>query len=179
MTEFHFGHIIYVCDGLKLLHFERQYSFMTKVSAGIVLYRNREGKIEFLLGHMGGPFWSRKDKGAWTIPKGEFDPEHEDAFEAAKREFEEETSFPVHGEFLELQPIKQKGGKIVYAWALEYDLDPAKMRSNLFEIEWPPRSGKLGTFREIDKWEWVDMAQAKNKIISAQISLLEQVIEMI
>lgn len=152
---------------------------MAKVSAGIVLYRNREGKIQFLLGHMGGPFWSRRDKGAWTIPKGEFDPKQEDAFEAAKREFEEETSFQVQGEFMELQPIKQKGGKTVYAWALEYDIDPGELRSNLFEIEWPPRSGKLGTFKEIDKWEWMNLDEAENKVISAQIGLLKQVIEMI
>ncbi|MDH3648833.1 MAG: NUDIX domain-containing protein [Saprospiraceae bacterium] len=147
---------------------------MPKVSAGLLLFRRKEGSLQFLLGHMGGPFWQNKDQGAWTIPKGEFDPEEEEPFDAAKREFEEETGTSVEGNFLELQPIKQKSGKIVWAWALEKDLDELQLRSNTFEIEWPPKSKKLASFQEIDKWRWMTGAQAQGKVITGQQELLAQ-----
>src|SRR3982751_4847950 len=113
---------------------------MPKKSAGLLMYRERAGLLEVFLVHPGGPFWAKKDDGAWSIPKGEYS-ETEDALEAAKREFAEETGFPVEGEFLALGEVKQPGGKVVIAWALEQDVDPLSIKSNSFELEWPPKSG--------------------------------------
>src|SRR5688572_25720262 len=118
---------------------------MPTKSAGILLYRFANQDMEVFLVHPGGPFWAKKDDGAWSIPKGEFDPE-EDPLDAARREFKEETGFIAEGEFIVLTPVKLKGGKFIYAWALQMSVDAAGITSNLFEIEWPPRSGKKKTF---------------------------------
>jgi len=144
-----------------------------KKSAGILLYRFHHNLTQVLLVHPGGPFWAKKDLGAWSIPKGEFQ-ENENPLDAAKREVEEETGVKVSGEFIELNPVKQKSGKVVYAWALQKDIDPAYIKSNNFEIEWPPKSGRKKLFPEIDKAAWFDMDEAKKKIIDGQSSLIKQ-----
>jgi len=141
-----------------------------KKSAGILMYKRVAGGLFVLLAHPGGPLWARKDAGVWTIPKGEF--EKEDALEAARREFEEETGSAVNGDFIALAPITQKSGKVVYAWAVEGDLDPRKVRSNLFEMEWPPRSGRKQSFSEVDRAEWFSIPEAMEKINPAQRPLL-------
>ena len=145
---------------------------MPKKSAGILAYKIENKILEVFLVHPGGPFWAKKDAGAWSIPKGEFDDE--DPLDAAKREFEEETGIRISGDFLELTPVKQKSGKIVYAWAVEGNIDPAKIKSNEFEIEWPPRSGNMKTFTEIDKGAWFNLTEAKKKILEAQSPLLDE-----
>jgi predicted NUDIX family NTP pyrophosphohydrolase len=146
---------------------------MPKTSAGILLYRIRNGALEFLLVHPGGPFWKNKDAGAWTIPKGEI-ADNEDALAAAKREFEEELGFKPGGPFIELTPIKQKAGKTVHAWAFEGDCDPSQIKSNTFSMEWPPKSGKQAEFPEVDRAEFFNLEAAKSKINPAQIPLLEE-----
>ncbi|MEO1054102.1 MAG: NUDIX domain-containing protein [Bacteroidota bacterium] len=145
---------------------------MPKQSAGILLYRWVNDSFEVFLVHPGGPFFKNKDAGAWTIPKGEF--EAEDPLAAAKREFKEETGFEPDGDFLTLEPITQKGGKKVHAWALEGDIDGTKIVSNTFELEWPPKSGRVQHFPEIDKAEWFDEASAEKKINPAQWALVLQ-----
>lgn len=149
---------------------------MPKKSAGILLYRRRKEQLEFFLVHPGGPFWKNKDAGAWTIPKGEFDDD-EESLDAAKREFKEETGVTISGDFIELTPIKQKSGKWVYGWALECELDLDNMKSNSFEMEWPPRSGKMQSFPEIDKGAWFDEKTAMEKIIPAQGAFIVAVVE--
>ena len=146
---------------------------MPKKSAGILLYRIVNKKLEVFLVHPGGPFWPKKDNGPWSTPKGEFEDD-EEPLAAAKREFKEETGIEISGEFIQLTSIKQKSGKIVYAWAVEGDIDPAKIKSNDVEIEWPPRSGRQQTFPEIDKAEWFNYVEAQKKIISAQSPLIEE-----
>jgi predicted NUDIX family NTP pyrophosphohydrolase len=146
---------------------------MAAKSAGILLYRTKNKKLEVFLVHPGGPFWQKKDAGAWTIPKGELNDD-EDPLSAAIREMGEETGIVVKGDFIELTPIKQKGGKLVYAWALEHNVDPEKIKSNTFEIEWPPRSGTKKVFPEVDKAAWFDMSTAEVKIIDGQIPLLKE-----
>lgn len=146
---------------------------MSKHSAGIILYRKRRTKVEVLLVHPGGPFWKNKDEGAWSIPKGEFD-ETEDALSAAMREFKEETGQEINGSFAELRPVKMKSGKMIYAWLVQGDLNTGKARSNEFEIEWPPRSGKRASFPEVDRYEWFGLEEAKQKINAAQVSLIEE-----
>lgn len=146
-----------------------------KKSAGILVYRRSGGNLEVFLVHPGGPFFKNKDNGAWSIPKGELHDD-EDALEAAKREFSEETGQTVAGSFVALSPIKQKGGKIVLAWALEGDCSTA-IRSNVFSIEWPPKSGKQESFPEIDRAAWFGIEEAKLKINSAQRALLEELQE--
>jgi len=147
-------------------------------SAGILLYRvvddGAEGRVEVLLGHMGGPFWARKDAGAWTIPKGEHEPD-EDPLSAALREFEEETgvSLPA-ADFVDLGEVRQSGGKVVRAWAVEGDLDAATLASNTFEMEWPPKSGQTATFPELDRFEWFDLETARTKVIAAQAQFLDR-----
>jgi predicted NUDIX family NTP pyrophosphohydrolase len=137
-------------------------------SAGILLYRNINGQIEFFLVHPGGPFFKNKDEGYWSIPKGEFLPD-ENPLAAAQREFEEETGRPIKAEkFIELSPIKQKSGKIVHAWSAEGELDADTITSNTFEIEWPPHSGKMSSFPEIDRAGWFDIENARLKINAAQ-----------
>jgi predicted NUDIX family NTP pyrophosphohydrolase len=137
------------------------------------MYRRRQGIVEVLLAHPGGPFWARKDLGAWSIPKGEFDPD-EDSLAAAKREFEEETGLSVTGEFIPLTPIKQPGGKVVHIWAVEGDCDASAIKSNTFTIEWPPRSGKQGEFPEIDRAEWFSLDAAKEKVTKGQRGFIEE-----
>ena len=151
---------------------------MSKKSAGILLFRLVNKKPELFLVHPGGPFWAKKDEGAWSIPKGEFD-DSEDALEAAKREFSEETGVNIEGEFIVLSPAKQKSGKTVYAWAVEGDIDPSKIKSNHFEMEWPPRSGKMKSFPEIDKAAWFDVKEALQKINSGQASLIRELVTKI
>jgi predicted NUDIX family NTP pyrophosphohydrolase len=146
---------------------------MPKVSAGLLMYRVREGELEFLLAHPGGPFWKERDAGAWTIPKGEIQS-GEEPLAAARREFEEEIGLKPQGEFIELTPITQKGGKVVHAWAFEGEFDPAVIRSNTFEMEWPPHSGKFQTCPEVDRASFFGMAEARRKINPAQIAFLDE-----
>jgi len=146
-----------------------------KRSAGILLFRRGPHRsIEVLLVHPGGPFWARKDEGAWTVPKGEHE-EDEDPFEAARREFEEETSHRPEGTFHPLAPVTQKSGKVVRAWAVEGDFDPARLRSNTFEVEWPPRSGRKREFPEVDRAAWLGLDEAARKIRPEQAPFLEEV----
>jgi len=145
----------------------------TKKSAGILLYRFHTSGTEVLLVHPGGPYWAKKDLGAWSIPKGEFGAE-ENPLDAAKRELEEETGIKAEGNFIELTPVKQKSGKLVYAWALQNDIDPAAIKSNSFEMEWPPGSGKIRSFPEIDRAEWFTMNEAGNKIIDGQAPFIHE-----
>ncbi len=146
---------------------------MPKHSAGLLMYRYRQGVLEVFLVHPGGPFWAKKDLGAWSIPKGEFDP-GEDALAAARREFEEETGFPAEGEFLPLTPRKQPSGKIIYTWAFPGDCDPVAVKSNTFTMEWPPRSGITKEFPEIDRAGWFTIQAAKEKINRGQTGFLEE-----
>ncbi len=151
---------------------------MPKTSAGILLYRRVDGRIEVFLVHPGGPFWVRRDAGVWSIPKGEFLP-GEVSLDAARREFIEETGIAVSGDFLELQPIRQPGGKVVYAWAVEGDCDASNIRSNTFSIEWPRSSGRSSTYPEVDRAEWFSMEEAREKILKGQLPLLDQLLEVL
>ena len=151
---------------------------LTKQSAGLLLFRRLEKEIEFLLVHPGGPFFARKHEGVWTIPKGEL-KENEDPLEAAKREFKEETGFAMEGQFLPLHPIKQKGGKQVLGWALEANLDETKIESNTFELQWPPRSGRLQQFPEIDKAGWFGYEEACRLINERQIPFIDELLRLI
>jgi predicted NUDIX family NTP pyrophosphohydrolase len=137
------------------------------------MYRRRHGVIEVLLVHPGGPFWAKKDLGSWSIPKGLFE-EDEDPLEAAKREFKEETGYEATGEFIPLTSLKQAGGKIIHAWAVEGDLDTSAIKSNTFPMEWPPRSGKWKSFPEVDRAEWLTIDVAKEKILKGQIGFVEE-----
>ena len=145
----------------------------TKKSAGILLYRIRAGVLEVFLVHPGGPFWAKKDAGAWSIPKGEFE-QGEDPLEHAKREFLEETGFPVDGDFRKLNSVKLKSGKTVHAWAVEGDVDAASIRSNRFSMEWPPKSGRQQEFHEVDRGGWFDLAAARMKLQEGQLGLLDE-----
>ncbi|HMH32593.1 MAG TPA: NUDIX domain-containing protein [Puia sp.] len=146
---------------------------MPNKSAGILLFRRISKKLEVLLVHPGGPLWKNKDDAAWTIPKGEFE-EGEDPLEAAIREFTEETGNRPIGAFASLSPVRQKSGKWVYAWALEGDLQAEHINSNLFEMEWPPRSGRRQSFPEIDRAAWFDLETARQKINPAQVAFLDE-----
>jgi predicted NUDIX family NTP pyrophosphohydrolase len=146
---------------------------MAKQSAGILLYRKTDNQLQVFLVHPGGPFFKNKDDGAWSIPKGEFLDE-EDALTAAKREFLEETGQSVDGNFIPLKPVTLKSGKKVFAWALEGDINHETIVSNLFEIEWPPKSGKKQFFPEVDRAAWFDIETAKLKINGAQVGLIEE-----
>jgi predicted NUDIX family NTP pyrophosphohydrolase len=146
---------------------------MPKISSGLLMHRFREGELEFLLVHPGGPFWKNKDAGAWTIPKGEVQ-EGEDPLPAAQREFEEEIGLAPQGACVELTPVRQKGGKVVMAWTFAGDCDPAQIRSNTFTMEWPPRSGQQKEFPEIDRAAFFTMVGAREKINRAQLALLEE-----
>jgi predicted NUDIX family NTP pyrophosphohydrolase len=146
---------------------------MPLISAGLLLYRRRNTCAEVLLGHMGGPFWAGKDAHAWSIPKGLPAP-GEDLLDTARREVREETGLEPDGPFLPLRPISQAGGKVVHAWAVETDCDPASLRSNLFRIEWPPRSGQWRTFPELDRAAWVPLPEARTKIVRGQVALLDE-----
>jgi len=149
-----------------------------KNSAGILLHRLRGSGIEVFLVHPGGPFWATKDAGAWSIPKGEFEA-GEDPLEAAKREFKEETGFAVAGNFIELTPVKQPGGKVVYAWAVMGDCEAESIKSNTFSLEWPPRSGKRKEFPEVDRAGWFTPEVAREKILKGQLNFLEELKRMI
>ncbi|HWA11675.1 MAG TPA: NUDIX domain-containing protein [Burkholderiales bacterium] len=144
-----------------------------KRSAGILLYRLRAGMPEVFLVHPGGPFWAKKDAGAWSIPKGEFE-QGEDPLEHARREFLEETGSPINGEFRPLAPVKLGSGKTIFAWAVEGDIDADAIRSNLFSMEWPPRSGRQQEFPEIDRGGWFDLSAARRKLQEGQIALLDE-----
>jgi predicted NUDIX family NTP pyrophosphohydrolase len=148
-----------------------------KRSAGILLFRRVPAGVEVLLGHMGGPFWARKDAGAWTIVKGEYEPPEEPEA-AARREFTEELGLPApSGEYLSLGEVRQSGGKTVTAWAVAGDLDPATIVPGTFELEWPPRSGKRQTFPELDRVAWFGLAAAAEKIVGGQRAFLERLAE--
>ena len=155
---------------------------MPRQSAGIVLFRRRDDRVEVLLAHPGGPVWRNRDEGAWSIPKGEPDDgEDGDLLAVALREFEEETGHRLqadeNGLPIPLGQIRQKGGKVVHAWAIEGDLDPAEARSNVFRMEWPPRSGQIRSFPEIDRVEWFDAGAARQRVKDTQIPLLERLLE--
>jgi len=146
---------------------------MPRISAGLLMYRIQDGKLQVLLAHPGGPLFQNKDEGVWTIPKGEIEP-GEDLLDAAKREFEEETNIAPIGPFIALTPIKQKGGKIVHAWAFKGDCDPSTVVSNTFKMEWPPKSGRQMEFPEMDRADFFDVATASRKIKAAQMALVEE-----
>jgi predicted NUDIX family NTP pyrophosphohydrolase len=151
---------------------------MSVHSAGILLFRFRNEKLEVMLVHPGGPFWARKDDGAWSIPKGILD-ENEDPVDAAKREFNEETGLEADGDFIELGEVKQPSGKIVHAWALEKDLDVTEIKSNSFTIEWPKNSGKIREYPEIDRAGWFGLDEARAKILKGQVAFLGRLAEML
>ena len=143
-------------------------------SAGLLLYRVNDDRIEVLLVHPGGPFWAKRDAGAWSIPKGEFGA-GESALDAARREFREETGRDVEGAFHALEPIRQAGGKRVHAFAVRAGFDPETLLSNTFELQWPPRSGRIALFPEVDRAAWFTLAQASEKLHPAQCGWLEAV----
>jgi predicted NUDIX family NTP pyrophosphohydrolase len=151
---------------------------MPKVSAGLLPYRRRDDSVQVFLVHPGGPFWARKDLGAWSIPKGEYGA-HDDPLAAAKREFEEETGFSASGDFTALTPVKQPGGKIIYVWAFEGDYDPSRIKSNTFRVEWPPRSGKQQEFPEVDRAAWFSLNEAKRRISKGQVGFLNELCRML
>jgi len=150
---------------------------MPKKSAGLLLFRQDGEGLEVLLVHPGGPFWAKKDEGAWSIPKGEFE-DAEDPLSAARREFEEETGARPDGEFIALQPLKQAGGKTVFAWAVREDFDPAKLLSSTFSMEWPPRSGRHREFPEVDRAGWFGIEAARRKILKGQAGFLDQLLAL-
>lgn len=144
-------------------------------SAGILLYRKRNDITEVFLVHPGGPFWIKKDIGAWSITKGEFTDE-EQPLTAAIREFKEETGMLLSGDYIELTPVKQKGGKVVYAWALEGDIDAGTITCNTFKMEWPPKSGQWKSFPEVDKADWFTIEEAKQKINPSQVAFIDELL---
>lgn len=146
---------------------------MAKLSAGLIMYRWRDGHLEVFLIHPGGPFWANRDRGAWSIPKGEYE-EDEEPLQAAIREFHEETGFIADGPFYELGSITQAGGKVVIAWAFKGDCDPSKLTSNLCQVEWPARSGRLIEFPEVDRGNWFSIAAAREHILKSQEPLLNR-----
>jgi predicted NUDIX family NTP pyrophosphohydrolase len=146
---------------------------MPKRSAGLLMYRRHNRRLEVFLVHPGGPFWAKKDLGAWTISKGEY-VDGELPLQAARREFEEETGFAATGDVLELGAVQQAGGKVVSAWAFEGDCDPSKLVSNRCQVEWPPRSGRQIEIPEVDRGEWFSIAEAKERILKSQVPFLER-----
>jgi predicted NUDIX family NTP pyrophosphohydrolase len=151
---------------------------MPQRSAGILLYRRPQGGVEVLLVHPGGPFWAKKDDGAWSIPKGEYAP-GEEPLAAARREFEEETGARAEGEAVALGTFRQPSGKIVDAWAVEGDFDPATLKSNTFTLEWPPRSGKMREVPEVDRAGWFTPEEAARKLLKGQRPILEALLSTI
>src|SRR5262245_32206690 len=149
-----------------------------KRSAALLVYKRAPDGLRVFLVHPGGPFWAKKDLGAWSIPKGEFD-ESEDGLAAAKREFFEEVGQRVNGTFRALTPCKQKGGKLVHAWAVEGEVDEAAVRSNEFELEWPPRSGRTARFPEVDRGQWFDIAEARQRILPSQVPILGELLTIL
>lgn len=148
-----------------------------EISAGLLAFR-RNTELEVLLAHPGGPFWAKRDAGAWTVPKGLVDA-GDDLLVTAQREFTEETGFVAHGPFTALRPVQQKSGKIVHAWAFEADFDPLHFTSNLFEMEWPPKTGRRASFPEIDRLEWIAFDPACEKILKYQQPFLSQLRAML
>lgn len=149
-----------------------------KTSAGLLLFRHTDDGLQVLLGHMGGPFFARRDAGAWTVPKGEYEPDKELAWDAARREFQEELGLPPpDGEAVPLGEVRQTGGKTVTAWAIEADLDPATIAPGTFRMEWPPKSGQFQEFPELDRVEWFALDRAGTVIVKAQAAFLERLAE--
>jgi predicted NUDIX family NTP pyrophosphohydrolase len=146
---------------------------MPIISAGILMHRLQKGVVEVFLVHPGGPFWTGKDAGAWSIPKGLIDAD-EEPLAAASREFEEETGFKVSGDFTELSSVRLKSGKVLLAWAVKGDCDPSEIKSNTFLMEWPPHSGRQQEFSEVDRAAWFDIGEAKKKINQGQVPLIEE-----
>ncbi len=143
-----------------------------KVSAGILLYRFRDGEIEVFIGHQGGPTYEGREFGSWTVPKGLVD-KGEDMFEAAKREFKEETGFEVSGDFIPLPPVTQpRDGKVIHIWAVEGDCDPSKAKSNTFTVEWPPGSGQRQEYPEVDRYDWIEIEEGKKRLGKGQVPIL-------
>ncbi len=151
---------------------------MEKQSAGLLVYRRRGNVLEVFLVHPGGPFWAKKDLGAWSIPKGELGKD-ENPLDAAQREFHEETGFSPTGDFVQLTPIKQPSGKVIHAWAVEADLDETAVKSNTFSIEWPPHSGKQQEFPEVDRAAWFTIQAAKEKIIKGQVGFIAELLRIL
>jgi predicted NUDIX family NTP pyrophosphohydrolase len=151
---------------------------MSKKSAGLLLYRRRQGKLEVFLAHPGGPFWAQKDQGAWSIPKGEHGDD-EDPLDAARREFNEETGFKASGPFQSLTPLKQKSGKLVQAFACQGEANPERLQSNTFSLEWPPHSGQHQEFPEVDRAAWFPLEEAKKKIHSGQKGFLDELAKLL
>ncbi len=148
-----------------------------KRSAGLLLFRHTDRGLEVLLGHMGGPFFARRDAGAWSVPKGEYEPD-EPAWDAARREFQEELGIaPPEGEAIELGEVRQANGKVVTAWAIEADLDPAAMVPGTFRMEWPPKSGQVQEFPELDRVEWLSVERAREVVVTAQATFLDRLAE--
>ena len=151
---------------------------MPKQAAGILLYRRAAGGLEVLLAHPGGPLWARKDLASWTLPKGQF-TDGELPLDAAKREFEEEMGSPPTGDFQSLGTLKQPSGKVIHAWAAESDFDITTVASNLFSMEWPPRSGKMGEFPEVDRAGWFLVEEARLKILKGQAPFLDRLLALV
>jgi predicted NUDIX family NTP pyrophosphohydrolase len=151
---------------------------LPKASAGLLMFRRCATEPEVLLAHPGGPFWTKRDLGAWSIPKGEFAP-GEDPLAAARREFAEETGIVPEGEFIPLSPRRQRSGKVVYAWAFEGDCDPLAIVSNTFVMEWPPRSGRQQAFPEVDRAAWFPLDEARRRLVSGQVGLVEELAELL
>ena len=151
---------------------------MAKRSAGLLMYRWHNRELQVFLVHPGGPFWAKKDMGAWSICKGEY-LEGEVPLEAAKREFHEETGFAAQGTFIELGTVQQSGGKVVYAWAFEGDCDPAKMVSNSCQVEWPPRSGRMIEIPEVDRGDWFSIFEAREHILKSQAPFLDRLCQIL
>lgn len=147
-------------------------------SAGLLLYRVRDGRLELFLAHPGGPNWAKKDDGVWSIPKGLIDPD-EDPLAAARREFHEETGHIIDGEFISLGELKQKGNKIVHAWAVAGDIDAESIKSNTYAVQWPPKSGQWWRYPEIDRAGWFGVADARRKILPGQAGFIDRLIELL
>ncbi len=153
---------------------------MPKLSAGLLVYRRIGGELEVLIVHPGGPFWAKKDDGAWSVPKGEYEPT-EDPLEVALREFEEEIGAepPDHATAVSLGELRQPSGKVVRAWAVEGDLDVSEVRSNTFEMEWPPRSGRSQEFPEVDRAGWFGLEEARRRLLRGQVGFLDRLEELL
>ncbi|MET9457775.1 NUDIX domain-containing protein [Streptomyces canus] len=149
-----------------------------KTSAGLLLFRHTDEGLQVLLGHMGGPFFARRDAGAWSVPKGEYEPDSESAWDAARREFQEELGLPPpDGEAVPLGEVRQTNGKVVTAWAIEADVDPATVVPGVFSMEWPPKSGQMREFPELDRVEWFGLDRARTVIVKAQAAFLDRLAE--
>jgi predicted NUDIX family NTP pyrophosphohydrolase len=151
---------------------------MPKTSAGLLMFRRGPGGPEVLLVHPGGPFWTKKEDGAWSLPKGEVEA-GQDLLTTARREFTEETGFPADGPFIPLTPVRQASGKVIHAWAFQGDADPARLRSNTFSLEWPPKSGRHQEFPEVDRAAWFPLAQAAQKSVPGQRSFFAELARLL